>query len=229
MNDALNLDNLLDFDAIAEMEKRISKHWQDFSDKENSNLLALTMMNSEVKDIMLRNAGDTHSRMTWTELKRLLIDNGFSVGLVYYFVPYPENQDRIEEAILYYHPLQGFLVWATSFSYKTVVNECKFYAEIQSEDNPPWHVMHDISTGGCIDQDNHIYDTQQDGREGLFHKISKLESHGHFLPIWIKQKHPRHLWFVDYLQDKKPNYDYKAITDTVIARAHPDVAKIINR
>jgi len=83
-----------------------------------------------------------------------------------------------------------------------------------------------LSTGGCIDHEKMIYETQQDTREGLFSKLAILEGAGKFLPKWTGKRRCI-LWFVDFIESKVPGYDYKQITLNKIRRCPKEMQEII--
>ena len=53
-----------------------------------------------------------------------------------------------------------------------------------------------------------------DIREGLKHKLATFTEHGEFVSPWVEQPF---LWLVDYSQDDEPGYDYKVISQALIA------------
>jgi len=216
---------ILTKDTLAETEKQFGgKHWSQFNDTENMFALMNAISDNARKDEHLKLIGDTHFSMTWDEFKTLIAVHGFVKALVYDF----KYKDNTDEAILYYHPQKGLVIFATSFGNKKTVNGGHLYGEIQAnseEDSKT--VWRWISTGGCIDSEKLIFDTSHDVREGLFSKLETLESAGKFLNKWTDKN--RFLWFVDYVEDDEPDYDYKKITQEKIERCPREFKDIIGR
>jgi hypothetical protein len=213
MNNEIN--NLLSFDPIAQTEKIFGKkHWSQFTKDEDRFAL---------KANILKAANDTYFSIAWDEFKNLLKFYGFIDGLTYEF----DYEQRKEEAIIHYHPTKGLLIFATSWG-KQSINSGNLYGEIKAKSKEDCKtIFRWLSTGGCIDQENMIYETQQDVREGLFSKLNELETAGDFLNKWTNKN--RFLWFVDYAEDKVPGYDYKAITQNKIEKFPIEARKIIGR
>ncbi len=165
--------------------------------------------------------------MTWNDFKMLIKKQGFVPALEYDFIYNGFSEPATEEAIIYYHPIKGLIIFATSFSDKTSINGGNLYGEIQANNKEDCSIIWKwLSTGGCIDQDKMIYQTSHDVREGLFSKLELLESAGIFLSTWTKKD--RFLWFVDYVESKQPGYDYEAITKEKIAKCPEEMQNIIN-
>lgn len=222
-------ERILEQDTIAETEKILGKeHWSVFTKEENMFCLAKAMSDNQNKDNHLKNIGDTHFSMTWDELKALLSRKGFVNALTYEFEYIGRDETRMEEAIIYYHPDKGMVVYADSYFGKTRVNGGNLYAEIQAnrpeDEQTIWRWL---STGGCRDHERRIYETSHDIREGLFSKLDTLATAGKFLPEWTNKD--RFLWFVDYMENKEPDYDYKAITQSKIEKCPEAFRKIICR
>lgn len=218
-------DAILQRDTIAETEEKFGgKHWSKFNDIENLLMMGNAMRDNQGKAEHLKAIGDTYWGVSWQEFLTLLTKHGFIQALKYDI----NHGDDVDEAIVYYHPQKGLVIWATSFYNKTVINSGNLYGEIKANSKEDCKaVWRNISTGGCIDKEEMIYSTKQDVREGLFHKISSLESAGTFLLKWSKKN--RFLWFVDYVEDDEPGYDYKTITAAKIDRCPQELRSIVGR
>jgi hypothetical protein len=222
-------ERILTHDSVSCTEKALGKkHWSQFSDAENMVCLENTIRDNEIKNEHLKSIGDTYPRMTWTEFKELLLSKGFRDALTYEFECSDLNVSRIEEAIIYYNPEKGMIVWATSFCRKKDVNGGTLYAEIQANSPEDEKIIWRwLSTGGCRDRGKRIYETSHDVREGLFSKLDTLETAGQFLKEWTVKD--RFLWFVDYVDTENPKYDYEAITQSRIEKCPEEFRKIIGR
>lgn len=217
-------EKVLTHDTLSEAEKILGKdHYSQFNDSEMKFAMWKATLDSQAKKDYLRSIGDTHFGMTWNEFKIMLTNYGFFNGLTYEF----DYRDEKEEVIIYYHPIKGLIVFATSWGKKSV-NSGSLYAEIKANSKEDCEIIWRwLSTGGCIDKENMIYETQHDVREGLFSKLNELESAGVFLNCWTNKK--RFLWFVDYLESKKEGYDFRVITQSKIEKLPTEARQIIGQ
>lgn len=220
-------ERVLTQDTIYESEKILGKdHWSEFDKSDNAFCLLKAMADNERKTNHLKKLGDTHYGMKWDEFKRLIKSYGFVPALEYDFKYDYFGDSNIEEDIIYYHPLKGMVIHATSYGNKDHINGGNLYAEIEANSEEDVNTIYRwLSTGGCIK--DLIFETQQDIREGLFSKLVELETAGKFLNIWNKKN--RFLWFVDYSEEKINGYDYKAITRSKIERCPQELRDIIGR
>jgi len=221
-------EQILTHDSLAESEKIFgNKHWSEFNDLEQAFSMLKFMEDNQVKNTHLKSINDTYWGMTWDEFKNLIKQKGFTPALEYDLIYNGWNEPTTEEAIIYYHLSKGLIIWATSFSNKTSVNGGTLYGEIQANSKESENIIWKwLSTGGCIDSDNMIYETSHDIREGLFNKLQTLESAGKFLPKWNNKD--RFLWFVDYVENDSEGYDYKEITKNKIKKCPKEFQNIIS-
>jgi hypothetical protein len=217
-------EKVLMHDTIAESEKILGRdHHSQFDDKDMQFVIWKAALDNQTKKDYLQSIGDTHFGMTWDEFKNMLVNYGFINGLTYKF----DYKKRKEEAIIYYQPIKGMIVFATSWDNKSV-NSGNLYAEIKANSKEDREtIWRWLSTGGCIDSENMIYETQHDVREGLFSKLNELETAGTFLNRWTNQK--RFLWFVDYAESKKKGYDNTIITQQKINKLPKEARAIMGK
>jgi len=218
-------EKILTKDTLAESEKLLNKnHWSEFNETEQALSLLKAISDNKEKEEHLKSIGDTHFGMSWMDFKDLLVNKGFKNAHSYDF----DYDDGIEEAILYHHPVKGFVIFATSFGKKRTINGGELYAEIKVNDKEGENIVWRwLSTGGCIDIDNKIYSTKHDVREGLFSKLNKLESAGTFLNKWTEKN--KFLWFADYVETKVEGYDYKEITQEKINKCPQEFRDIMGK
>ena len=216
---------ILGKDSLADAEKILGKRWDKFNEVENMFSMLKFMEDGEIKNNHLRSLGDTHYKMSWEEFKNLLLSKGFVNALTYEI---KHDKDKTDECIIYYQPIKGWVIFATSYWNKGSINGGTLYAEIQSNNkeslNELW--LH-LGSGGLIDKENLICSTSHDVREGLFSKIEDMESYGKFLPVWTSKN--RFLWFVDYVDNKVEGYDFKKITQSKIEKCSQEFRNIIRR
>ena len=220
-------EKLLKEDPIYNKERELGKHWSNFTDKEAKEIFVENYMLSKIKENHLKQINDTYMDMSWNYFINLIEKYGFKKGYEEIFKYNGFNYNRDEKAVIYYHKEKGLIIFATSFNNTTTVNSGKLYGEIKANNNKEdiETIWQNLSTGGCIDEKNIIYETSHDIREGLFYKLNKLESAGTFLPIWTKKN--RFLWFVNYVEEDKENFDYKEITKNKILKRPKEMQEII--
>lgn len=207
-------------DVLADMEKVVGKHWSEFDNTENGFSLLFQMNENERLEKEFKNAKDTYFSMEWDEFKSLLKYNGFKEGLSYDFTH--EEWKCTEEFMIYYHT-KGIIICATSFNNKTTVNGGTAYLETKGMNFDKFSEI--MSTGGCFDSKNDLWNISNDVREGLFQWFNIVDKNTEIIPIW--KDADRFLWFLDFVESKKENYDYKAITQEKIKRASKECQDIL--
>jgi len=215
---------ILKRDTLAETEKIVGKeHYSEFSKEEELFALCRGLNFNKAKREHLQSIGDTHFGTTWAELKTMLIDFGFIEGYSYP-IEDPEEEQK-NEAILWYHPDKGLILFATSY-YGTSVNGGTCYGEIKAHagDKNRDIIWEWLSTGGKI-KDTDVWETSWDIREGMFHRIKMLESAGTFQKKWKNKD--RFLWFVDWSESKPDDYDYKTISSKKLKKCPKAMRDII--
>ena len=220
-------EELLRKDSLAESERILgNKHWSEFNKTEQVFSMFKFMEDNQQKKEHLQSIGDTHWGMKWNDFISLIEQQGFKEGLRYNFIApkYRDNEeDRIEEAILYYQPEKGLILWATSFM--DDINGGKVYGMVQYDEwENAWRIL--TSSHGDNGEEKKIRHFDFDIREGLIHNINKVDTNLKLLPKWRGQL--PFLWFLDYLEEKQSDYDYKAITKNKIARCPDEMKNIIN-
>lgn len=195
----------LEFDPLNSAEKVFgNKHWSEFSEDETSMSMGLCFLHNQNKDKLLKENNDTHFSMSWNEFIEIIIDNGFKSGYEYTF-PY---EDKKEKAALYYRE-DGLIIWVTSFWNGESVNGGKLYGELKMNDTSKrWEIP--SCSNGFYDYENGKLHFDTDIREGLIWFIKEMSKYGEFVKQWEDAR--RFLWFVDFMEDKEPNYDYEGIT-----------------
>lgn len=235
------LNEVLNFDTFSEAERIVGKPHEEFNDDEQMFALALHAQHSENKRTMLQESNDTHFSMKWEEFKKLMLLNGFSIGMSYKFI----NKGIENEAILFYNS-NGIVIWSTS--YYENLNMAKLYAQIGYDDEINFVTkklefwdktyqelvktpkiekalasLNDFSHDAFmnIKQGIHI---SLDCREGMFYKLSEVKKHFTFFKEWTSSPF---LWFLDYTEENEQNYDYKAITKEKILKCSPEAQSIM--
>lgn len=225
MND--KTEKLLRKDSLAESEEILgNKHWSEFNRLEQEFSIFKSIRDNEIKREHLKSIGDTYYGIEWGAFINLIEQHGFKEGLKYDFIAPKYNareKDRIEQAILYYHPIKGLIIWATSHG--NHINSGKVHGMAKYNE---WEDVFSVLTGSNGDngEDENIRYFDFDIREGLIHNINKVDNNLKLLPQW-RGRLP-FLWFLDYAEEKQPNYDYKVITAKKIAKCPKEMQDIIS-
>lgn len=224
-------DELLHKDSLAESEKMFGgKHWSEFNEAEQLISMFKAMDDNEKKSKHLQSIGDTYWGLKWNDFISLIEQYGFKKGLRYDFVApkyRDDEEDRIEEAILFYQTEKGLILWATSFGNKDHINSGSVYGMIKYKNwEDTWEALNHSSNGSNGEKDKNIRYFSLDIREGLIHKLNGIDNTLKLLSKWSGDL--PFLWFLDYTEEKQPNYDYKAITEDKIKKCPEEMQNIIN-
>ncbi|PHA03024.1 hypothetical protein COE51_01390 [Bacillus pseudomycoides] len=235
---------MLNCDPIAETEKVLNKHHSEFNRDEGLLMLANALHTNEIKANYLKSLGDTHFSISWDEFINIIESYGFKEGLRYDFQH--DNGKCTDEAALYYYPEKGLVIWATSYWNKKSLNSGKLYGQVKSKEKIEYETvsdkwgerqiikwtgtlksssqsLNDCSHGAFMDIETGI-DFDYDVREALINKIEQIGNHLEFLSKWNKKQF---LWFLDYAEEKQPDYDYKEITKEKIMKCPKELQEIL--
>ena len=218
-------ERILKHDSLAETEKEFGgKHHSEFNRNESILAIGNFMRDNAIKEKHLKSLNDTYFGMGWNEFIELIKSQGFNLAYVQNF----EHNKGIDEAVIYYNPFMGLVIYAESYNNKTSINGGKLHGEIVAHSESDYMPIYDwLSTGGCIDRDKLIFSTSHDIREGLFSKIDKLCEHGSFLTKWTEEN--KFLWFVHFTEKKKKGYDYIELTQQKLDQCCEELRNIIGR
>lgn len=211
-----NINEILKLDAISEVEKSSGKHHSEFNEFEMVEAILKQMAYNDLAKNKLKNSNDTYSHIIFDEFIKLISDYGFKEAY------------SNEREIIYYYKSKGLILYAEKYLKSETINSGKIYGEIKAktkDDENFWGIINNLSTGGCIERENMIFETSYDIREGLFNYINTLELYGNFQPKWIETN--RFLWFLNYDELKQKDYDYKKITNEKIKLCNNDINEII--
>lgn len=215
------INDLLEFDALAEAERATGSSYKD---NEATMLLGMLLMaeaNERVKDeMMVRD--DTHYGVLFADALRILGDLGFEEIHSHDFHPaalFEDEQERTEKFIVLWRA--GVLAKITSYGEK--VNNFNLYYNWEPNEDVSYH---QYTSSGRFNRESYdagrkVWVGDHDVQTGLRHILNRLESNGQFLDAWLERPF---LWFVDYAQEKG-DYDYKAITASVIETFPEEIRK----
>ena len=173
----------------------------------------------------LNNPNDVYFGMSWQEFKELIVSKGFIAALEYDFEHHMGVKTYKDEFIIYYDPLKGLIISASSvFNKKSIGSGC-LYGEIQVNSEKDIQTIWKYLGSGrrC---NNLVFETRHGLNDRLFFKLDKLESAGKFLPKWTNAN--RFLWFVSYTEEQTKDFDYKKITHDKIMRCPKELQEIVS-
>lgn len=197
---------LLDLDPLSEAEK-ITGH--DYKEDRNTMLIGLGIgqAHQAAKAEVLAARDDTTFSMSWFDTMRIFSDLGFRIVHQHSFAG-----GREEKFVVLWHS-DGILAKAESYGAERNAADIYFNLRV-NEDVNPWCIR---GSGGLHDG---VWVGHMDVREAMRFTLTELRSIGQFVTPWIVRPF---LWLLDYSQPKVPGYDYKAITEQVIATLPEDV------
>lgn len=214
---------LLEFDPIAAIEDTVGKCHENWNTAEETAAIILNMMYSEGKTTHLKGIGDTHCGITWSKFIDIAKNYGFECGYSQKFAGTGYSDHVEEEEIIFYHKEKGLILHAESFDAKSI-NSAKVYGEVKTTDkltSSQLSALNGCSFGG---NPNNTISFDVDVREGFVYHLEALSEAFEFSQRWSTVPF---LWFLNYMDTEKPNYDYKKITAEKIAASSPEVSKII--
>ncbi len=215
---------ILGLDPIAAAEKIIGKpstEWDKEADAATA--LAISFAANEAKANHLKSIGDSHFGISWEKFIEIAKNYNFECGYSQKFAGTGYSGHVEEEEIIFYHKEKGLILHAESFDAKSV-NSAKVYGELKTGDHlndEQWNALNGCSFGGNRNGTHSFY---IDVREGFIYHLETLSKAFKFSTTWSNVPF---LCFLNYMDTKKPNYDYKKITAEKIAASSPEVAKII--
>jgi len=220
-------EKILNKDSLAEAEQIFGgKHWSEFSDEERVFALLKAFCDNQVKAEHLKSIGDTYWGIKWNDFITLIESYGFKKGMKYDFIPpkhgLTDEPDRIEEAIIFYHPGKGLILWATSYGNKDHINGGTVYGMTQYE-KFDWDIFSHCSHGDN-GEDKNIRDFSYDIREGLIYTLNRMDKNTRLLPIWSGRK--PFMFLVDYAESEVKGYNYKAITNNKLKMCPEEMQEI---
>lgn len=219
--------NILNFDPIATAETLIGKRHEDWDvETDGMAALGLAMLTNESKREYLESIGDTHFGITWNDFIEIAKAYGFKCGFCQKFTGtgWSDKKGIEEEEIIFFHEEKGLILYAESFDGKSV-NSAKVYGEVKLNENKieedQWNALNGCSHGG---NGNGTMYFNVDVREGFRFHLDAVSEAFEFSKSWSKVQF---LWFLNYMDTKKKNYNYEQINKKKIASCTPEVRKII--
>jgi len=206
------LTKALQFDPVLEAEKRMGVSYKE-DERVVWASMALMHEHAKEKNALLFLNNDTSFDQTLEQFMGVLSKMRFDLVLE---DPIPNTQDKLR--ILWGH---GVLICFDSYWDDKSVNGGKAYFNYQG----PWNAMHRCSSGfaGKVDGQS-VWLGDYDVREGLRNCLQSMEEKGTILETWVQRPF---LWLLDYNEPKVEGYDYKAITESRIARLPEHIIKAI--
>lgn len=207
------LDELLRFDPLATAEEITGVSYNDesagkgFDNPSNALGLLLAHQHSDDKRRILLDAGDTTHGDKLPRYCGIIERFGFELVL--------EDQWKSSwghgEIYLIYAHRRGLLLSFDSYGGDGVNS-----ATVRYNWKPcvPWSDALDCTSSGRMVSDE-AWSGDHDAREALIHNLNKLNNRGEFVSPWVERPF---LWLLHYDESKVPGYDYRAITESRVAR-----------
>lgn len=217
--------NILNFDPVATAEDLIGKRHKDWDVEEGKSALGLVMLANQSKREHLERLGDTHYGITWKDFIEIAKAYGFKCGFCQKFIGtgWSDEKGIEEEEIIFFHEEKGLILHAESFDGKSV-NSAKVYGEVKINETfteNQCDALNGCSHGG---NGNGTMYFNVDVREGFRFHLDALSEAFEFSTSWTKVQF---LWFLNYMDTEKKNYNYEKINKQKIKACTPEVKKII--
>lgn len=212
---------MLDLDPLGEAERLTGKSYKE--DPETMRLgFGLHILHAQGKAEELERRDDTSMRTPFAETLRIYTDLGFDVVHEHLFPG--TYSDRREAFLVLFRP-DGVLAKVESYGESTSTSQVYYNWEHPVDGVDRWALT---SSGHyhtpSYDAGRRIWIGNHDVREGLRHKLARLEANGRFRTPWIERPF---LWLLDFSQTKVKDYDHEAITADVVSRLPRDVQRVI--
>lgn len=214
--------NLLNLDPICEAEELIGKRCENWEHDESVAALGLFMLANKYKEEHLKSIGDTYFDIPFNDFITIIKEYGFECG---YYHDFKDDGKKQQEEVIYFHKDKGLILYANS-CFDKIINDAKVYGEVEIDwKNHDRHkfveAMYHCSHG---DNGNGTMYFNLDGREGLISNLEVISDTFVFSKQWTKAQR---LWFLNYVDTEKENYDYNEINKQKILSSMPEVQKII--
>ena len=217
--------NILNFDPVATAETLIGKQHEDWDLKTDAIAAsALVMATNQAKAAHLKSIGDTHLGITWIEFIEIAKAYGFKSGYCQKFTGTGWSDKGVQEdEIIFFHEEKGLILHAESFNGKSV-NSAKVYGEVKIDDKLEENQREALN--GCSHGSNRngTMHFEVDVREGFRFHLDAISEAFEFSKNWSEVPF---LWFLNYMDSKVENYDFKKITTQKINASTSEVKKII--
>ncbi len=212
--------DILNFDSVAFAEDLLGKRHEDWSTEDGMAALGLAILTNQAKSDHLKSIGDTHFGTTWIEFIEIAKAYGFKSA---YHQKFIGDNFMEEEEILFFHEEKGLILYAESFNKKSV-NTAEVYGEVKIGDKLEKNQFEALNGCSSGNNGNGTMAFNVDVREGFCFHLNALTEAFEFSKSWTKVPF---LWFLNYMDTKGPNYNYKKITSEKIDACTPEVKKII--
>lgn len=168
---------------------------------------------------------DTHWGISWIDFLKIAKSYGFEKGYSQKFIgsDWIEVNISVEEEIIFFHKEKGHILHAESYG-ENSVNSAQVYAEVKIgkklEENQ-WKALDCCSHGSNGNGTMHI---RVDVRANFIFQLEKISKAFEFSKRWTVVPF---LWFLNYMDTRKENYDYEEINTQKINSSSSEVQKII--
>lgn len=169
---------------------------------------------------------DVETHITWQKFIEIAKSYGFKCGFCQKFTVtgWLNKKGIEEEEIIFFHEEKGLILYAESLGGKSV-NSAKVYGEVKIneklEENQ-YYALYGCSAYGR--NRNGTMSIEVDVRQGFLSHLEAISKAFKFSTKWTKVPF---LWFLNYMENEKDDFNYKKITEQKIKACTPEVRKII--
>lgn len=176
--------------------------------------------NGKIKTIEGKSIKDTDLLISWVDFIEIAKAYGFKSGYCHKFIgEFPKDTPIEEEEIIFFNEEKGLILYAESFN--NHMNSAIIYGEVKSKHKNSFDALNGCSFGSNKNGTIHFF---VDVREGLRRHLDRLSDAFEFSKSWSETPF---LWFLNYMDTKDENYNFKEITKKKIESSSPEVKHII--
>lgn len=215
MNDTA-LNEILSFDPLGNAETLTGKSYKN---DESTMALGLVshLAHTANKRKLLQSLDDTTFSNTLERYTRIITEEGFVCVLS---LPFAAEDGTPESFQVWFHP-DGLLLRFDTYRTKNV-NSATFYFMVQLNDHESRRGLR--CSNSYVDYDAKILQGDFDAREAVRFSLRTIRAVGTLLNPWPQQQF---IWLLHYMDTKKKDYNYEAITAERIAMLPEHVRKAI--
>lgn len=203
--------SLLSFDPLAAAENLTGKSYKE-DDATSALGLLMHMEHGARKAEALKRGDDTHFGTTFADALRIYDELGFTEIHSREFA----GRTTTERYVVMWRA--GVLATVESYN-ATSLNTTKIYYNWRPNEDVDWWSYR--ASGHARDG---VWVGDHDAREGLRNILSRLESAGEFLPVWVERPF---LWLLSYADADADDYSYADVNASTIATFPADVVSAI--
>jgi hypothetical protein len=174
-------DDVLANSSIENMEKITGKHWSEFTDEENRQMLALAFRESGAKQRVLESRDDNAFGCKLPDFERIIADIGFRQVLQVDFQD--RHEPRMEALKVWWLDKDGLLLQYDTYYGQQSVSSGNFGYNWRMRPDVSWEERCGVTSSSSPLSDG-IIAGSHDCREAMRRKIERLRQYGEFIVPW---------------------------------------------